>query len=254
MKLAWGKRVSDAFIDRVLLMANRLNCDANHVMACIAFETGKTFSPKVRNAMGSGATGLIQFMPSTAAMLGTTTDKLAAMDAVTQLDYVELYFKPFTGRLRSLEDMYMAILWPAAVGKPLQHVLFNRATTGRDHIRYIQNAGLDYDGNGLITKQECAAKLLAVYEEGLRPQNALVLDPATVVFAESPVLELPLIVWRGTMPRDSTEKRIASRVQMLLDELNLYTGNIDGWAGNKTSEAFKKLTGHYLHGDPRETT
>ena len=38
-------------------------------MAVMSFETGGTFDPGIRNAAGSGATGLIQFMPSTAAGL-----------------------------------------------------------------------------------------------------------------------------------------------------------------------------------------
>ena len=41
-----------------------------------------------------GATGLIQFLPSTARGLGTTTDALAGMSSVEQLNYVEKYFDP----------------------------------------------------------------------------------------------------------------------------------------------------------------
>lgn len=41
-------------------------------MAAMAFESGETFSPSIKNAAGSGAVGLIQFMPSTAKALGTS--------------------------------------------------------------------------------------------------------------------------------------------------------------------------------------
>ena len=34
------------------------------------------------------------------------------MTAEEQLDYVEEYFKTSKGKLKSLEDVYMAILWP----------------------------------------------------------------------------------------------------------------------------------------------
>jgi hypothetical protein len=57
-------------------------------MAAMAFETGETFSPSIKNK-ASGATGLIQFMRSTAKGSGTTTAALAEMTAVDQLDFVE---------------------------------------------------------------------------------------------------------------------------------------------------------------------
>lgn len=169
--IAWGKKVSKQFRDRVQEIADRLQTDPDYLMACIAFETGRTFSPSIRNAAGSGATGLIQFMPATAQALGTTTQRLAAMSAVGQLDYVEKYFGPSKGKLKTLDDCYMAILWPAGVGKPSSYVLFNK--NDRLHPkRYIQNAGLDFNKDGLVTKSEAAAKVRRQFDEGLRPENA----------------------------------------------------------------------------------
>ena len=60
-------------------------------MAVMSFETGGTFNPGIRNAAGSGATGLIQFMPSAAAGLGTSTQALAGMSRAEQMKYVEKY-------------------------------------------------------------------------------------------------------------------------------------------------------------------
>lgn len=124
--LAWGKRVSKLFRDRVQQIGVSLGVDPNFLMACMAFESGRTFSPSIENAAGSGAVGLIQFMPGTAQALGTTTSKLKGMSAVEQLDFVEKYFKPRAGKLKTLEDVYMTILWPAAIGKPSSYVLFDR--------------------------------------------------------------------------------------------------------------------------------
>ena len=169
--LAWGKKVSKPFRDRVLRMGATLQADPSHLMACMAFETGRTFAPAVRNAAGSGAVGLIQFMPATAQVLGTTPQQLAAMSAVRQLDYVERYFQPRAGRLKTLADVYMAILWPAAIGKPASYVLFDR--NDPDHPRrYVQNAGLDYNRDGLVTKAEAAARVAEQLALGLRPENA----------------------------------------------------------------------------------
>ena len=152
--IAWGNCVTGPFKAKVLEICNRLEMDPNHLMAAMAFESAGTFSPSIKNAAGSGATGLIQFMPKTARGLGTTTDKLAKMSSVEQLDYVEKYFKPYAGKCKTLSDVYMAILWPAAIGKPENHVLFDQATKART---YQMNKGLDKNDDGKITKNEAAA-------------------------------------------------------------------------------------------------
>ncbi|GLK89291.1 transglycosylase SLT domain-containing protein [Pseudomonas turukhanskensis] len=171
--LAWGQKVSKPFRDRVIGMSTTLGVDPNFLMACMAFESGETFSPSIKNAAGSGAVGLIQFMPSTAQALGTTSQQLAAMSAVKQLDFVEKYFLPRAGKLKSLEDVYMAILWPVAIGKPLDFVLFDKSDPQHPK-RYIQNAGLDFNRDGKITKAETAAKVRAKLEKGLQAENASV--------------------------------------------------------------------------------
>jgi hypothetical protein len=51
------------------------------------------------------------------------------MTAEAQLDFVEKHFRPFTGRLQTIEDTYMAVLLPKAVGKGRDFVLFERAST-----------------------------------------------------------------------------------------------------------------------------
>ena len=164
--IAFGKRVSAAFKSKVLKIAAELEVDVDYLMAAMAFETGGTFDPAVRNQAGSGATGLIQFMPTTAAGLGTSTDKLAAMTAVEQLDYVRRYFLPYKGKLKQLEDVYMAILWPIGIGKDNNHVLFERPSKA-----YDQNKGLDSDKDGKVTKAEAAAKVRAKLDEGLKPAS-----------------------------------------------------------------------------------
>lgn len=161
--LAWGKKVSAEFRERVRQLAYNLNIDPNYLMAAMAFETGETFSPSVKNP-GSSATGLIQFMRATAAGLGTTTEKLAAMTAEEQLNYVAAYFAPYYGKLRSLSDVYMAILWPAAVGKPESYILWSQTRLPKT---YAVNKGLDVNKDGVITKAEAAAKVQAKLLKGM---------------------------------------------------------------------------------------
>lgn len=163
--LAWGLKVSAAFRERLFAVAYALQVQPDYLMAAMAFESGETFSPSVKNAAGSGATGLIQFMPATAKRLGTTTAALAKLSAEEQLKWVELYFKPWRGRLHTLADVYMAILWPAAIGKPESMVLWDALLAPT---AYRQNAGLDTNKDGVITKAEAAAKVQAKLVKGMR--------------------------------------------------------------------------------------
>lgn len=166
--LAWGKKVSPEFREKVFRISEDLGVNPDYLMACMAFETGYTFNPAEKNKAGSGATGLIQFMPSTAKSLGTSTEALARMSAVQQLDFVAAYFKPYKGRLKTLSDVYMAILWPAGIGKPEDYVLWDKASRPTT---YQQNAGLDVDKDGLIRKSEAAKHVQAALERGMRLEN-----------------------------------------------------------------------------------
>lgn len=162
--LAWGRKVNNEFKQRLFEICRRYNWTNDHaswLMSCIAFESAETFKPSVVNAAGSGAVGLIQFMPTTAQYLGTDSIELMGMTAVQQLDYVERYFKPYALRIRNLADMYMAILMPKYVGAPDDTVIF------RAGVQYRQNAGLDADKDGAITKAEAAGKVREKLVKGL---------------------------------------------------------------------------------------
>ncbi|MCK7461122.1 MAG: hypothetical protein MZU84_03195 [Sphingobacterium sp.] len=169
--LPWGARVSPEFRARVYRLCDNLDWSEDHaawIMACMAFETGRTFSPSVRNPVSS-ATGLIQFMAATARGMGTTTAALARMSAVEQLGYVERYFRPSAALIRSLEDMYMAILWPRGIGQILEYVLWKTGARA-----YAVNRGLDANRDGRVTKREAAAKVRAMLAEGYAVRNVLV--------------------------------------------------------------------------------
>lgn len=160
--LIWGAKVDQAFRVKVREIADRLGFDPNWLMAVMAFETGRTFSPSVKNP-GSSATGLIQFVGPTARGLGTTTAQLARMTAVEQLDYVEKYFQPYKSRVHNLGDCYMAVLWPAGIGQSNNWVMW---TIGQRE--YNANAGLDTNRNGSITRGEAVTR---VDDEMIRGQQ-----------------------------------------------------------------------------------
>ena len=89
--------------------------DPAYLANVINFES--RFNPAALNKK-SNAVGLIQFIPRTAARFGATTEALRRMSAGAQFTYVEQYLRPFKGKLKTQADVYMAIFYPAYVGRP----------------------------------------------------------------------------------------------------------------------------------------
>ena len=145
------------FTKGVSELAKKYDVPEDYLYAAMGFESGGTFSPSKRNEAGSGATGLIQFMPDTAKGLGTTTDALSKMTRAQQLKYVDKYFSGTLNKGASLSDVYMSILMPAAVGKPDNTVLFGPG--GIMPGGYAQNAGLDLNKDGKVTKAEATKRV-----------------------------------------------------------------------------------------------
>lgn len=163
-KLLWGSKVSPQFKAGVLWIEQQIGLNADFLMCCIAFETGQTFDPAKKNAAGSSGTGLIQFMGYTAKNMGTSVEALARMTDVQQLGYVYKYFRAFGDDFKhwTLEDVYMAILYPAAIGKPLGwHMPWPKGK-----LAYKQNRGLDRNKDGVITKSEAASGVQRMAELG----------------------------------------------------------------------------------------
>lgn len=163
--IAWGNHVSPLFKQKVIDICTELKASPGHLMACMAFETGESFSPSIKNK-DSGAVGLIQFMPETAESLGTTSLALAAMAAENQLEYVKKYLLAWKGKYSTLSDLYMSILLPKAIGESETYVLFKQGTKA-----YEQNKGLDLDGDGKITKFEATTLVQKKLDKGLNAEN-----------------------------------------------------------------------------------
>lgn len=159
-KLIWGAKVSQDFRVKVREIAKRQGVEANWLMAVMAFETGNSFLPYVKNP-GSSATGLIQFTSATATGLGTSTVKLARMSAVEQLDWVEKYFEQYKGRIKNLGDAYMAVFAPVGLGKPDSTVLYTAPSAS-----YNANAPLDTQRKGYITRGDCIVRVNAAFKQG----------------------------------------------------------------------------------------
>ncbi|TLD98418.1 lytic transglycosylase [Helicobacter japonicus] len=163
IKIAWGghKNVSKEFKKKVIAICKRLEINPDYLMSCMALETIRTFSPSIKNPLAT-ATGLIQFLESTAKKLGTSTGELAKMTQVEQLDYVEKYFQAYKGKIKNIEDIYMVIFYPIAVGKPNDYII---STKG--NVVYDKNKGLDINKDGILTKGEAGAVARQYLKEGL---------------------------------------------------------------------------------------
>jgi peptidoglycan hydrolase-like protein with peptidoglycan-binding domain len=148
-------KLSVAELNALVAAANWIGINPDWLASAISFESG--FSPSIENAAGSGATGLIQFMPSTAAGLGTSTAALKQMSFTDQLEYVKKYFAPYQGKLHSLEDTYLAIFYPAFIGKDNNAVL---GSTGS--AIYNQNSGFDKTHKGYVTKEDITSTIRSV--------------------------------------------------------------------------------------------
>lgn len=103
------------FTEKVNSISSELGIEANWLMFVMWFES--KLNPQAVNPI-SGAQGLIQFMPSTARALGTTTDVLKRMNNVQQLDYVLAYLRPYRGKMKRWIDVYLAVFYPKAMGNP----------------------------------------------------------------------------------------------------------------------------------------
>lgn len=129
--------------------AANLGIDPNHLIAIMKQES--KLDPQAVNKT-SKATGLIQFMPDTAAKLGTSTSAIYNMSATEQMPLVEKYLKGAGVRPgMGLGDLYIAVFYPAALGKSDNHVLGAAGAKGFSGRVYSQNKGLDTNKDGVIT-------------------------------------------------------------------------------------------------------
>ena len=100
----------------------------------------------------TGATGLIQFMPKTAALLGTSCAELGRMTYDTQLDWVYKYLSPYKDSFQCFADLYFAVFFPLAIGKPDAWTL--EAKNLKASLIAQQNKCYDTNKDGKITVGE----------------------------------------------------------------------------------------------------
>ena len=153
--------VSDthSFGEKVREVSNLLNVPPEWLMAVMYAES--EFDAGVYNHKGSGAVGLIQFMPSTALSLQSSSQEISRMGHLEQLDYVYKYLEQVRrthGAYNSLVDLYLGILYPKALNQDPCYTLFSKPSRA-----YSQNAGLDENRDGRITVSDIDRRMARLF-------------------------------------------------------------------------------------------
>jgi len=184
--IGWSAHVPAEFLAKIKAWCKKHNLWADApsaVMGCIAFETGRTFSPTIRNGAGAYYFGLIQFGKAAAQDLAqtyndprVTVEWLITLSQLEQLEWVFKYFEMWMKRgkrFTRLEDFYLTIFYPAAVGKKPDEIIF-RQDVEKEKLGYTQNRGFDFNKDGKITVGEINTLIYTAYYEGLLPTNRFV--------------------------------------------------------------------------------
>lgn len=153
------KQYGPEFLNKVKQVAKRINCNYRDLLAVMNSESGIRADAKNQNG---SATGLIQFVESTARGLGTTTAQLRQMTPIQQLDYVEKFYiknKAAAGfganDKLSAGDLYALTFLPARAKR--------EELTNSTENYYNANKNLDINKDGKITKSELAQRVRNSY-------------------------------------------------------------------------------------------
>ena len=159
LKTKWKSKtgnVPDEFYTKVIDISKKIKCNPNDLMAVMNLES-RGFKLTAVNPI-SGATGLIQFMPDTAKALGTTTEKLAKMSAMEQLEYVDKYLSKtksdagFSSSHQLTDGELYSLIFRPKYSK-------NEVLARRGEKAYTDNKLLDKNKDGYITKDDLSKSL-----------------------------------------------------------------------------------------------
>lgn len=171
----------------IVEVSNDLGWNPDWLASIIAFESG--FDPKAVNKH-SGASGAIQFMPSTAKNLGYTIEQIRAMSLEEQIRKPTWqYLKGFKG-IKNLEDAYLTVFYPKAIGQPADKIVGRKDGQGFELAVYKQNAGFDKSNKGTITKSDITSTIRAVYNSSKGKPQVLV---PVATFFDRPIVIFSLI-------------------------------------------------------------
>lgn len=157
-----------SFEKKVHKVSNKLSIPPEWLMAVMYSES--KFDASVSNSKGSGATGLIQWMPATAGDFGITVEKLRNLNHVEQLDFAYMYldrvrkkYKDYT----SLTELYLAILYPKAIGEDFCYSLYAKPSKA-----YEMNTILDENKDGRVTVKDIDDRMKRMFPTAYMTQRS----------------------------------------------------------------------------------
>lgn len=178
-KYDWAKEkfeesvyVTPEFMARVVEIAEKYGFDPDDLMAVMAWES--RFNPKAEAA--GGGCGLIQFTnisiqeinkkyASNGFEKNYTKADIRKMDAMQQLELVDIYFGMYADQINDLGDLYVATIAPSRLGNENDN--YDLYTVQGSPDNYKANKGLDKNNDGKITKEEAVQVVLDRREEYL---------------------------------------------------------------------------------------
>lgn len=171
-------------IAKVQQVSKDLNINPNWLLAVMYFESAKTFSPSIKNGIGS--VGLIQFTRDKAGVNYKTIngkkyllDDIAKMSFIQQMDLVKDYYKDVykilkINSINSFIDLYLVTFFPRAVNKPLNYVF---ETSGLSASKIAsQNPIFDKNKDKKITKNEVLEHFQKYYNSVFNEINSSALQ------------------------------------------------------------------------------
>ncbi len=138
-------------------VASELALNPNWLMACMYHESKLDhtyFNPE------TGGLGSIQLNEAACRKSGYTFKKVQKMSNVEQLKLVLAYLHPYSAQINTYSDLYLAIAYPSALGKPEGFLL---GTEDSEKLNYYQSkaffrslfgSGLRNDNHHYISKAE----------------------------------------------------------------------------------------------------
>lgn len=135
-----------------------------------AFQLESSLTPTAKNSIG--AVGLNQMLPSTLAQWGITAEQYRTGTVAYQLEVMKKFFAPIRGKVKRAGDLYLFNLYPAAVTQnyPMDYAIgrdgdmTTRYGTSLNRI-YDANAGLDFNKDGTLTRQDVVQLFENRYDE-----------------------------------------------------------------------------------------
>jgi|WetSurMetagenome_2_1015567.scaffolds.fasta_scaffold44395_5 hypothetical protein len=138
-----------AFKSALLAGCEELNIKPIDLLSVMFSESGLKYNAYNENG---GASGIFQFIPSTAKSLGTSTAAIRTMKASTQLKYVFKYLRQFKGKIKTAFDIYLVTFFPVALGKPDSFIFKTKNISSSQVAK--NNKAIDFNDDNKITKAE----------------------------------------------------------------------------------------------------